>query len=439
MWLAGASVVDAQSHYLVDQLSFGYNGRINDRGEQAVPSFSLQGEPDLPEVLSNKVILTQPSPGNARGAVWADKPNTYQNWIADVDFRVNGPERGGGNLNFWLAKDGVQNIGTASIYKAGRFDGLALVVDRSGGGAGMLRGFLNDGSTDYSNHHSVDSLAFGHCEYSYRNLGRPSQIKIRQSSTNFKVEIDGNLCFESNNVNIPSGYQFGLTAASAENPDSFEIFKLVVMTQESVDDADLSSSSQFQTQQDSYGQAGSQNSQGGSASGDGQWENSVPDVDADSISGSQAQFKDLHVRLQSIDHHMRTLFQMLSSQSSVGEARQQETSQQIHEIKTLVTTLNSRLDKLDNLDKLDALQNQVLSLEREIKNTHNNIASKIRESENNIRKLLGDTHGSMLEHVAVQTAPKHGKLIFVIFGGQIFLVAAFVFYERKKAWPKKYL
>lgn len=59
---------------------------------------------------------------------------------------------------------------------------------------------MNDGSTDYRNHHAVDSLAFGHCDYAYRNLGRPSIISIKHEANNFAVDVDGRQCFSSNKV-----------------------------------------------------------------------------------------------------------------------------------------------------------------------------------------------------------------------------------------------
>ena len=51
----------------------------------------------------------------------------------DIDFRVTGPERGGGNMQIWYAKDGHNQVGTASIYTAGKFDGLVLVIDQYAG------------------------------------------------------------------------------------------------------------------------------------------------------------------------------------------------------------------------------------------------------------------------------------------------------------------
>ena len=59
---------------------------------------------------------------------------------------------------------------------------------------------MNDGSTDYRSHHAVDSLAFGHCSFAYRNLGRPSRIEIKQAANSFEVVVDSRRCFASDKV-----------------------------------------------------------------------------------------------------------------------------------------------------------------------------------------------------------------------------------------------
>jgi mannose-binding lectin 1 len=93
---------------------------------------------------------------------------------------------------------------------------------------GSIRGFLNDGSIAYNQHANVDSLAFGHCDYSYRNLGRPSVVEIKHSGAIFEVIVDQKLCFQTTKVGLPSGYKFGVTAATPDTPDSFEVFKFAV-------------------------------------------------------------------------------------------------------------------------------------------------------------------------------------------------------------------
>lgn len=53
-----------------------------------------------------------------------------------MDFRATGGERGGGNLQVWYVRNGEHDIGTSSIYTAGKFDGLAIVIDQYAGSVG---------------------------------------------------------------------------------------------------------------------------------------------------------------------------------------------------------------------------------------------------------------------------------------------------------------
>ena len=63
-------------------------------------------------------------------------------WTAQLEFRATGPERGGGNLQLWYAKDGPSSFATSSIYTVGNFDGVVLVIDPYGGKVPMLNSTL---------------------------------------------------------------------------------------------------------------------------------------------------------------------------------------------------------------------------------------------------------------------------------------------------------
>lgn len=418
-------------------------GRISPSGDRTIPNFSLQGNPNSPEILSNKVILTPPAPGNQRAAIWSEKSLQHTQWVADVDFRANGPERGGGNLNVWLVRDGPGAVGTSSVYSVSKFEGLVLVIDTYAGSVGRVRGFLNDGTKDYSKI-SVDLQSFGNCEHAYRNLGRPSQVKFRQTVDNFKVEIDGQLCFESEKISIPSGYNIGITAASADNPDSFEIFKMVVMT----DNVDPSQdqhhqkvlASQGQDQQNDGGMFGQAQDPpaGGAGSADpgrasGRWDSSfdddVADAEAGDITGSRQQFADLHSRLQSANHHLSTIFRKMSSQDVVGETRHAEIATQLGDLKSVLSKLN----------RLDDLENKISSLESEVRRLKGDVTQKVSSSERSIKGLVSDTHATLHDAVKEHASPGHGRLIAVIVCSQLVLVAGYTVYKRKKSTPKKYL
>ncbi|TPX14321.1 uncharacterized protein E0L32_005517 [Thyridium curvatum] len=437
--LAGLSAVQAQ--YLVNELSFGFGPRIAPEGTTHVPNFSIQGT-RTPEILANKVILTPVSPGNVRGAVWGERTLDYREWVADIDFRVNSPDRGGGNLNVWLAKDGPSAVGSASIYTVGRFEGLALVIDQSGDHGGMIRGFLNDGHTDYKSQ-QVDGLSFGHCNYAYRNLGRPSQLKITQTADKFSVSVDSYPCFDSDAITLPTGYRFGVTAASADNPDSVEVFKLVVMTQ-ALDAQQAGSghgsthNNQQQQQQRQppvppmrFSRSGQSEHQphGGSSEDDESYEADLPDEEAGHITSSKAQFADLHNRLQSVNHHLSTIFRSVAQQGQIDETRHEENQRALGELKGL----------LSKLDRIGDLEQRIAGLERDLRAVRTDVANTMRNAEHSIKSHVSDHHSTLAETVR-GAAPGHGRLIFVILGSQVLLAVAFVVYKRRRAAsPKKYL
>lgn len=145
--------------------------------------------------------------------MWSEASVPQSQWVSQFEFRASGPERGGGNLQLWYTKEGQWSIGSSSIYTVGAFDGLAIVIDSYGGKGGGIRGFMNDGTIDYKNYHSVDSLAFGHCDYSYRNLGRPSKVQIKQEHSVFEVVVDDKICFSTDKVrgSFPKANDFALT------------------------------------------------------------------------------------------------------------------------------------------------------------------------------------------------------------------------------------
>ncbi|KAL7789800.1 concanavalin A-like lectin/glucanase domain-containing protein [Trichoderma ceciliae] len=447
--LLGAGLAEAQ--FLVSELSFGFSGRISAADKPGhIPNFVVSGQPGMPEILSSRVIMTPVAPGNARGAIWSENPLIHSNYIVDVDFRASGPDRAGGNLNIWLARNG-KDIGTKSVYNAGRFEGLVLVIDSHGGQGGMLRGFLNDGSIDYSQHHNVDKLAFGHCQYRYRNLGRPSQVKMRQTADSFRVQIDGKTCFETDRVSLPTGYHVGISASTPDNPDSFEVFKMVVMSDTSSHDANAGSNSNknnynsinkvdgnnggskitYNRQQQPGNGNGNDNNDKKKQRGDDSWED-IADQDADIFQTSKTQFQDLHNRLQGTNHQLSSVFRSVSRHHQMDEQRHSE-------VRDLLGALQNKLDQLDQLDQLAAFQQRIVALENEVRNMNNELHQKINENERSVQGALRTHHMSLTRRVA-ESVPGHGKLIAVIIGTQVVLVVVYVLYKRRRAnSPKKYL
>ena len=201
--ILGALLLPATAQSLVEQLSFGTRAPLSPGGH-LIPGWQIASEVHTPQILSDRVVLTPPSPGHARGSLWTEQASQHSSWLSDVSFRASGPERGSGNLQLWYTRTPQPASSLSSVYTVGEFDGLALVIDQYGGRGGSIRGFLNDGTVNFRNHHSVDGLAFGNCEYSYRNRGEYTSLKIRMDeSTGLEVEVDGRKCFGSNQVRAP--------------------------------------------------------------------------------------------------------------------------------------------------------------------------------------------------------------------------------------------
>ncbi|RDA90435.1 hypothetical protein CP533_5240 [Ophiocordyceps camponoti-saundersi (nom. inval.)] len=415
----------------LDELSFGQSGRLSTDGRH-VPNFILSGHPHQPELLSNKIILTPVAPGNQRGALWAEKPLSRSYWAAHVDFRANGPERGGGNLNIWLVHGGSTVVGSNSIYTVGKFDGLGLVIDAHGGSGGMVRGFLNDGTVDYAQQHDIDRLAFGHCQYSYRNLGRPSRIGLIQTAHAMRVEVDGRLCFETDKASLPSGNFLGITAATPDTPDSFELFSMIVTS----DSTETNHQQQQQHHQQHQQQQHQQHQQQQQQHNQGQQKQPPPnpppsahklaDEPADHFTTSAAQFRDLHNRLQALTHQLSTL-------SSELATYHQDNNQRGDQVNKLLDALRSRLPAGSDLIA------RVKDLEKEVRGMRNDINKKFSSHHDSFQDYLSDHHASITEAM-MRSMPGHGRIIIVVVGTQALIVVAYVLYKRRRASsPKKYL
>ncbi|KAL8953564.1 MAG: hypothetical protein Q9222_000559 [Ikaeria aurantiellina] len=360
--------------------------------------------------LSDKLVLTPPYPGNRRGAVWAETSVAQSEWTAEFVFRATGPERGGGNLQLWYTKEGRPQAETPSIYTTGAFDGLALVIDMYGGKGGGIRGFMNDGSTDYKSHHAIDSLAFGHCDFSYRNLGRPSRLEIKQSASSFEVAVDDKRCFSTDKIKLPSGYYFGISAASADTPDSFEVYKFVTSTAPSVTREVPRHNPPAQQPPPPPPPPGSD-----------------PGA-AVNIQGSRSdaqftdQFTDLQNRLAHLSRLVDTVYQEVQQLASHSDGRHHDISQRFS-TREQVNAMDGRLQSIENT--LQGYQGKFSSIQDGLKASHSSLNEGLTQQ---------------MTHIISTKSPKVGSFVVILIAFQLLLAGSYVIYKRRRAnGPKKYL
>ena len=366
---------------VVDELSFGQKEPISPNG-RAVPGWSVTSSAHHVQILSDRIVLTPPTPGNARGALWNDKPINAESWSAELQFRASGQEGGNGNLQFWFVKDKSQ-INLDSVYSVRAFDGLVLVIDQYGGRGGVVRGFLNDGTQTFSSHGALGSLAFGHCDYSYRNLGRPSKVTIT-SQNGLTVRVDDRECFSSNQISLPSGYYFGLTAASGDTPDSFEIHKVLVSTglptnyQNAIKGPPPPQQQAPPSRQQQAPQLQRLEKLPGAPE-------AVPDSMADEVKGTEAQFADLHNRLQGLTHQVANIF---------GEFEQ--LGRKLDERHTQL------LGGMPNVphDKIDTLGRRLETIERNLEQVKRDVEGKdYREHLDKLNQAIENVRGGIAENL----------------------------------------
>lgn len=224
---------------------------------------------------------------------------------------------------------------------------------------------MNDGSVDYKTHPAVDSLAFGHCDFSYRNLGRSSTIQIKQDTHYFEVVIDHRQCFftdkvwskeshshislKQSQVRLPSDYSFGISAATPETPDSFEAFKFTLTTLSATPQQDNNQAPPVPT------------------------ETSLPtlaDALASSFKSQDSQFEDLHNRLQVLAHAMDALYREITKLAKESEGRHQQLVQN-----SLVT------------DKLNAIDQKIQTIESMVQEHTGQFAT--------LQRILRDSHSKL--------------------------------------------
>jgi lectin, mannose-binding 1 len=403
-----ASMSMGQSY--VDDMSFGHKQGISPNSF-AIPGWSMLGEGHVPQLLSDKVILTPPYGGNKKGALWTESKNSLKDWQVDFEFRVGATDRGSGSLQLWYARDGSSSVSTNSIYSVGKFDGLALVLDTSNG-MQKIRGFLNDGSTDYKSKDNIDGLAFGHCDYAYRNLGRPSSLRLKSTSSGLEVTIDGNPCFSTTDAVLPADYTFGLTAASSDPPDSFEVFKFALSP--ATPSTPPPNPRQIRPNNPSPPNTGSS-----------------PPVADTTNPLSATQYEDLNNRLNLLSKSITNLFNLLSQQASTAQ-----------------TNHDTLLSRLPNTQLISTLDTRISNLDKLV----NTLASDLKSSDHStqFRKLneqIQKTHEHVTEHVpqrmreyVIAHTPRIGFILYSFMAFQTCCIGAWVWYKYRKAtMPKKYL
>lgn len=152
---------------------------------------------------------------------------------------------------------------------------------------------------------------------------------------------------------MPADYYFGLTAASAETADSFEVYKFNLFTSRSITREEPRRAQAPPARQP-----------------DDRDSVLPPETQAPPTAPLNAQFSDLHDRLQTMAQSIDSLFQEVKQLADKSEGRHHELSRNV----IAADRLNSMDQRLQGIEKtVREYQGQFSSLQSTLKDSHSSL------------------------------------------------------------------
>uniref|UniRef100_A0A1B0A8V2 L-type lectin-like domain-containing protein n=1 Tax=Glossina pallidipes TaxID=7398 RepID=A0A1B0A8V2_GLOPL len=165
------------------------------------------------------------------------KPCMTVNWEIHVTFKVHGKgtELFGDGFAIWYTKDRMQP-GTVFGSKD-NFSGLVVILDTYSNHNGphnhqhpYLSAMVNNSSWSYDHDGDGTHTQLAGCEVRFRNYNFDTHISIRYENNILSVSTDmenggeWKNCFVVNNVELPTGYFFGISATTGDLSGNHDIF-----------------------------------------------------------------------------------------------------------------------------------------------------------------------------------------------------------------------
>lgn len=173
---------------------------------------------------NGRLILT-PKP-NSKGSLTNDLEVSYDSWTIETIIRSAGAA---GKTGSGASLRVVANHGSDTSFFGGpgKFDGLNIVVDSDGPTGSAIRGYLNDGTVDFSTlgDKTYDN-SFGSCLATYQDSQVPFTLRAVYYNGILTVQVDNKVCFKTKQVKLPKNYKVGFSAATGSQHEQFELLRL---------------------------------------------------------------------------------------------------------------------------------------------------------------------------------------------------------------------
>ncbi|CAH2084301.1 unnamed protein product [Euphydryas editha] len=191
-------------------------------------------------IASGESVRLAPSLRSQKGAIWTKQPINFDWWEVDVMFKVTGRGRiGADGLAFWYTTQRGDYQGEV-FGSSDKWNGLGVIFDSFDNdnkhNNPYIMAVLNDGTKSFDHKSDGSAQLLSGCLRDFRNKPFPTRARIEYYMNTLTVyfhngltnnEADFELCFRAENVVLPRGGYFGLSAATGGLADDHDVIHLL--------------------------------------------------------------------------------------------------------------------------------------------------------------------------------------------------------------------
>ncbi|KAJ6228580.1 vesicular mannose-binding lectin [Anaeramoeba flamelloides] len=172
-----------------------------------------------------------------QGLIFHKTATNFKYWEAEIEFKIHGStDDGADGMAFWYTKE-RNEIGPVFGSK-NQFNGLGIFLDTHDNDRNknnpFVQAMIGDGKKAYDANLDGSTTSAGQCSAEFRNSDQKTKLLITYLDETLTVKINFHgrksysNCIYLENIQLPTGYYFGLSAATGLLYDNHEIHKFIV-------------------------------------------------------------------------------------------------------------------------------------------------------------------------------------------------------------------
>jgi mannose-binding lectin 2 len=192
-------------------------------------------------VVTPEFVRLTPDRQSKRGSIWNRVPVTMHNWEVSVHFAVHGSGDllYGDGFALWYTKD--RGMDGPVFGSRDHFTGLGIFFDTYSNQNGphehdhpFISTMVNNGSVHYDHDRDGTHGQINGCHSKFRARDHDTFVivsyidKVLSIYTSVDGDNDWNECFTAADVYLPTGYYFGVSAATGDLADNHDIINIRV-------------------------------------------------------------------------------------------------------------------------------------------------------------------------------------------------------------------